>query len=168
MQRVRVYFWTDSQIVLHWVHKGTNTKPFISHRVKEICEAFLTAIWSFTPSADNPADLLTRGISADQLKSSTLWTCGPAWLLDRSTWPTWTPTSTLLLQAEEEASPTPVTQPSTVDTTESILLIIDISCYSSIHRLFAVTAYVFRFVHNLCKAQLRASGPLSSVELTNA
>ena len=59
MQRVRVYFWTDSQIVLHWVHKGTNTKPFISHRVKEICEAFPTATWSFTPSADNPADLLT-------------------------------------------------------------------------------------------------------------
>ena len=36
MQRVRVYFWTDSQIVLHWVHKDTNTKPFISHWVKEM------------------------------------------------------------------------------------------------------------------------------------
>ena len=35
-QQVRVYFWTDSQIVLHWVHKDTNTKPFISHRVKEM------------------------------------------------------------------------------------------------------------------------------------
>ena len=73
-QRVRVNFWTDSQIVLYWILKGNNPKPFISHRVKEINEAFPTAIWSFTPSADNPADLLTRGLSADQLKSSRL--CG--------------------------------------------------------------------------------------------
>ena len=34
--------------------------------------------------------------------------------------------------------------------------------------LFAVTAYVLRYVHNLRKAQPRTSGPLSSVELTNA
>ena len=128
-QRVRVYFWTDSQIVLHWLRKGNNSKPFIAHRVKEINEAFPTAMWSFTPSADNPADLLTRGLSADQLKSSRLWTCGPDWLLDRSTWPTWTPTSALHLQAEEEASPTPVAQP-TEESTESepcVLSIVDIS-----------------------------------------
>ena len=104
-QRLRVHFWIDSQIVLHWIHQGTNPKPFISHRVKEICEAFPAAIWSFTPSADNPADLLTRGLSTDQLKSSRLWTHGPDWLLNRSAWPTWSPTSILHLQAEEEASP---------------------------------------------------------------
>ena len=48
-QAVRVYFWTDSQIVLHWC-KGINPKPFISHRVKEIHGTFPTAPWSFTPS----------------------------------------------------------------------------------------------------------------------
>ena len=62
-QQVMVHFWTDSQIVLHWIYKGTNCKPFISHRVKEILEAFPTATWSFTPSGDNPADLLTRGLA---------------------------------------------------------------------------------------------------------
>ena len=30
-QQVKVYFWTDSQIVLHWLNKGTNCKPFISN-----------------------------------------------------------------------------------------------------------------------------------------
>ena len=169
-QRVRVHFWTDSQIALHWIHKGTNCKPFISHRVKEIREAFPTATWSFTPSGDNPADLLTRGVSADQLKSSILWTCGPDWLLDRSTWPTWTPTSTLHLQAEEEAPPTPVTQ-HTEDSPESepcVLSSVDISRYSNINRLLAVTSYVLRFVHNLHKVQHRVFGPLSSTELANA
>ena len=166
---MRVHFWTDSQIVLHWIHKGTNCKPFISHRVNEIREAFPTATWSFTPSGDNPADLLTRGLSADQLKSSTLWTCGPDWLLDRPTWPTWTPTSALHLQAEEEALRTPVTH--TEDSTESgpcILSSIDTSLYSNINRLLAVTSYILRFVHNLRKVQHRLSGPLSSTEFANA
>ena len=71
------HFWTDSQIVLHWVHKGTHSKPFIDHRVREICDAFPSVSWSFTPSADNPADLLTRGISTSQLRTSHLWTQGP-------------------------------------------------------------------------------------------
>ena len=165
-----MHFWTDSQIVLHWIHKGTNCKPFISHRVKEIREAFPTATWSFTPSGDNPADLLTRGLSADQLKSSILWTCGPDWLPDRSTWPTWTPTSTLHLQAEEEASPATVIQ-QTEDSTESepcVLSSVDLYRYSNINRLLAVTSYVLRFIHNFRKVQHRVSGTLSSTELANA
>ena len=92
-QGVRVYFWTDSQIVLCWIFKGNNSNPFILHHVKEITETFPTATWSLTPSTDNPADLLTRELSTDQLKSSRLWTCGPDWLLDR--WPTWTPSTSL-------------------------------------------------------------------------
>ena len=166
-QQVKVYFWTDSQIVLHWISKGTNCKPFISNRVKEITEAFPDSTWSFTPSSDNPADLLTRGLSAAQLRSSTLWTCGPDWLLDRSTWPTWTPTSALHLQAESEDSPTPLVQ-QTEDSTPCSLSIIDTSRYSNIYRLLAVTAYVFRFVHNLRKEQHRVSGPLLSSELVKA
>lgn len=47
-QRMRVYFWTDSHIVLHWLRKGNNSKPFIAHRVKEINEAFPTAIYIYT------------------------------------------------------------------------------------------------------------------------
>ena len=75
-QAVTVYFWTDSQIVLHWILKGTNPKLFIYHRVKEIHDTFRTAPWSFTPSADNPPDLLTRGLPTTKLKSSHLWTHG--------------------------------------------------------------------------------------------
>ncbi|XP_065911263.1 uncharacterized protein [Dysidea avara] len=166
-KQLGVYFWTDSQIVLHWIHKGTNPKPFIAHRVNEICKAFPAATWSFTPSGDNPADLLTRGLSTDQLKSSTLWTQGPGWLLNRSAWPTWTPTSILHIQAEEASPSTPLV----ADTTESepcILSIIDISRYSSINRLLAVTAYVLRFSNNLHKPQNKICGALSSSELAHA
>ena len=142
-------------------------KPFISHRVNEICEAFPAATWSFTPSADNPADLLTRGLSTDQLKSSRLWTQGPDWLLNRSIWPTWTPTSILHTQTENDSPSTPPVE----DTTERepcILSIVNISRYSNIHRLSAVIAYVIRVVNNLHKPQRTLRGPLSSLELTCA
>ena len=31
-----IHFWTDSQIVLYWIFKNSNSKPFVTHRVKEI------------------------------------------------------------------------------------------------------------------------------------
>ena len=71
------HLWTDSQIVLYWIYKQTNSKPFINHRVTEIVKSFPPKKWSFTPTSDNPADLLTRGISAQQLYSSKLWSQDP-------------------------------------------------------------------------------------------
>jgi len=31
-----IYYWSDSQIVLCWLHNKERLKPFIAHRVKEI------------------------------------------------------------------------------------------------------------------------------------
>ena len=79
-----IHLWTDSQIVLHWIYKSHHqSKPFISHRVTEIVGAFPANSWSFTPSGDNPADLLTRGVSVQQFFSSELWLHGPQWLISR-------------------------------------------------------------------------------------
>ena len=166
----QVHFWTDSQIVLHWIHRGTNPKPFIDHRVREICTTFPEASWSFTPSDDNPADLLTRGISTSQLQVSELWTQGPHWLLMKSDWPTWTPTSVLHLQTEEDVEPEathPVESSATVSHT-GMLPIIDVSRHSSFLRTLNVTAYVFRWLHNVRKQQPKLSGPLTSNELASA
>ena len=40
----------------------------------------------YVNSFDNPADLITRPIRADQLKNSNLWKIGPIWLTDESNW----------------------------------------------------------------------------------
>ena len=86
------------------------------------------AHWSFTPSLENPADLLTRGLSTNQLRTSHLWIHGPYWLLTQSDWLTWTPTPVLCLQAEEgtESESTNCTGEST-ESHNSILSFIDIS-----------------------------------------
>jgi len=61
------HLWTDSQIVLYWIYKQSSSKPFVHQIVTEIVDSFPPIKWSFTPTADNPADLLTRGISTQQL-----------------------------------------------------------------------------------------------------
>ena len=93
-----VQMWSDSQTVLHWISSQKALKPYVSHRVAEILS--VSNKWNYVPSADNPADLLTRGITFQQLSSSTIWQHGPPWLLSVENWPIWDPTGVLVTQSE--------------------------------------------------------------------
>ena len=128
---IRIHLWTDSQIVLHWINKNNSSKTFVSHRVMEIIKSFPISMWSYTPSADNPADLLTRGVSTQQLLSSELWLNGPHWLSNESNWPTWVPTNILHLQTAEDTDSGVVdSHDPTTKNIEGMCAIIDASQYS--------------------------------------
>ena len=147
------YLWTDSQIVLYWIHKQTSSKPFIYQQVTEIVDSFPPTKWSFTPTSDNVADLLTRGISTQQLLTSELWSQGLSWLLSESKWPKWLPTGILhinIAEAEEGIDQTTTPEEDT-SSVAGISNVVTISHYSSINKLLAVAAYVLRFIHNSYK-----------------
>ena len=94
----KTVFWSDSQIVIYWLSSQKELKCFIQNRVKEIHQATNNATWNYCPTSDNPvnpADLLTRGISADDLSKSNLWTHGPPWLTNHDHWPEWKPNNVL-------------------------------------------------------------------------
>ena len=96
-----VHMWSISQIVLHWIYdikQTTTAKPFIANRVTEITQSLLASAWTYVPTDENPADLLTRGISEKQLQSSQLWLHGPSWLTHTDQWPTWSPADVVHLQ----------------------------------------------------------------------
>ena len=116
---------------------------------------FPTSTWNHCPTDQNPADLLTRGITSSQLQSSSLWTNGPTWLLHESEWPLWNPKRTINLSLLEENDTEPFTTiPSETtpnDANSGIRLIIDTSRYSSLTKLLSVIAYVYRFVQNMRK-----------------
>lgn len=79
LQNNPTFFWGDSQIVLHWLESMKTLPQFISHRVAEIKGAVPNSSWGFCPTRDNPADLLTRGVSFQNLSSSdNIWWKGPA------------------------------------------------------------------------------------------
>ena len=166
-----IHMWTDSQIVLHWIYKSHNhSKQFISHRVAEIIGAFPANLWPFTPSGDNPANLLTRGISSQQLFSSELWLHRPPWLLSREDWTQWVPTNALLqlVEDDDDYENTPSTTQGSDGNVADIHNVVNITRYSSVGKLVAVTAYVLRYIHNSLKQQPLLNGPLTATELNSA
>ena len=88
----------DSQIVLHWLHSDKTLKQFVSNRVAAVTKVCPAQWWGYCPSEDNPADLLTRGISLSSLQSSQLWAHGPEWITQEVLRPTWSPTDILHVQ----------------------------------------------------------------------
>lgn len=84
-----VFLWSDSQIVLHWLHTSRPLKTFTANRVREIHDLTENRKWRYCPTGENPADLLTRGITCTQYKTSNIWLKGPSWLTDSEKWPSW-------------------------------------------------------------------------------
>ena len=46
--------WTDSQIVLHWLHSSKQLKQFIANRVQEIKKLFPSTVWGIVRQLTTP------------------------------------------------------------------------------------------------------------------
>ena len=169
---ISIHLWSDSQIVLYWLHSHKSLKPFVASRVQEINELFTPTAWRYCPTADNPADLLTRGINAASLDSSVLWKHGPAWLTTMDQWPVWNHTEVLHIHSQEDIidSETQETATGIEQNRETVGLhcIITISNHSSLDKLLGVTAYILRFIRNTKQSTSTSTGPLSVQELHKA
>ncbi|KAJ8914134.1 hypothetical protein NQ315_016212 [Exocentrus adspersus] len=65
------YLWCDSTIVLNWLSaEPSNWNTYVANRVTEIQELNL-----------NPADIISRGSSPNNLKANPLWWSGPDFFL---------------------------------------------------------------------------------------
>ena len=170
LQDTTIYFRGDSQIALHWLASTKALPQFVSRRVREIKEAFPSATWSYCPTQDNPANLLTCGVSFEFLSSpDSLWWNGPAWLTTSDTWPKWELQTLPMVQLHAAAALSKefTLQPMAAEGT-GLHQAIKLTSFSSLNRLLAVTAYVYRYVNNLCKSQPKLTGPLTAAELSCA
>ncbi|XP_068240256.1 uncharacterized protein [Palaemon carinicauda] len=78
---VRVRCWKDSTIALSRIQGYASKKDlFVANRVKEIRELTPPSCWQYCVRKGNPADLITRGLIADNLVNSTMWLYGPSML----------------------------------------------------------------------------------------
>ncbi|XP_045213485.2 uncharacterized protein LOC123564176 [Mercenaria mercenaria] len=146
----KIDYWSDSQIVLHWLSNPEKTNRFIRRRVEEIKNQTGTGSWRYCPTQNNPADLLIRGISASQYQDNKLWFTGPPWLTDEINWPKCKVRDTTVLskiQPEDDQHTRISRQP-----TPQIPDTIDVSRFNNLQKLFRVTAYVRRFIDN-CRTQ---------------
>ena len=165
-----VYMWTDSQIVIHWLNSEKKLKQFVSNRVIEIRNICPAKCWRYCPSADNPADLITRGISLSTLQEAVIWTHGPEWITREEQWPVWNPTEILHVQlasAETEVLvPESDEQPAEEQT--GVQTVIDIERYSTLTKLLYVTAYVLRFIACVKPRVSKVTSPITVNELSKA
>lgn len=77
-----IFLWSDSTIVLNWISSPSRKwSVFVANRVGEIQRRTDVAQWHHIASADNPADVLSRGIGPLNLANATTWWHGPEFLL---------------------------------------------------------------------------------------
>ncbi|XP_062551107.1 uncharacterized protein LOC134216156 [Armigeres subalbatus] len=83
------YFWTDSTCVLRWIQATpTMWTTYVANRVAKIQTITEKGHWRHVPGMDNPADLISRGISPGEIVANRFWWQGPRWLeLGSELWP---------------------------------------------------------------------------------
>jgi len=117
--------------------------------------------WEHCRGIDNPADYLSKGVNADQLKGLDAWWREPTWLSKGvELWPC--NASTI-----EQSPPEERKTPHAVLHIQIPAPLLDPSRYSSYWRLLRVTAWIFRSIRNVRFAR-RSSGELTASELTQA
>lgn len=83
-----IVLWCDSEIVCYWLRNNKPLKVFVCNRVSKINELTEDIRWRHVRTHDNPADLVSRGVSPKGLADSSLWWHGPSWLrLPSEEWP---------------------------------------------------------------------------------
>jgi len=136
---------------------------FVSNRVGQIQELTELNSWNHVKTRENPADLISRGVSPVLLMQSQLWWNGSPWLnLNRDWWKTES-VRTLPTSELPEARKTALV---IKDSFEEWNILHTISTMRHLQR---VVAYVLRFINNSRKNKVdRSVGPLTSDELKHA
>lgn len=81
-----IYLWSDSSIVLSWIRTPSyQLKSFVAARVSKIQES--SNNWFHVDTKQNPADMVSRGITPQSVTESNLWWHGPEYLTKNIQWP---------------------------------------------------------------------------------
>ncbi|XP_055622906.1 uncharacterized protein LOC129766405 [Toxorhynchites rutilus septentrionalis] len=136
------YFWSDSSVTLQWLQSPPNVwKTFVANRVSEVQHYTHGCRWNHISGVENPADLVSLGLSVEDFICSDLWKRGPAWLSSSSDhWPISKPSEVAGEVLEIKQLVAIVQTPSTCN-----FLFLR---WSSYRRLLNCTAICLRFINN--------------------
>lgn len=168
----KIYFWTDSTIVLSWIRMSPHLlKTFVQNRVTQINELTGDMVWRHVKGALNPSDMLTRGVDLNSLQydKNSLWWCGPPFLSDpyNSNWS--------CTDYNEYDQITCFDIPDLKVSTVNLCNVnysnefIDFERFSSFNRLKRMGAYLLRFIYNTrVDKSKRKTGSLSVDEINES
>ena len=163
--------WSDSMIALGWLRgRPERWNVFVRNRVSHIQELTSAENWRHCRSEDNPADLLTRGVFADQLMASPQWFGGPVWLSQPGGPPVEDDDVTAPDSLPESVSVTAdvgtLTATSVVSETDCDLF--QMERHGTLSKASRVVGWVLRFVFNARNRSQRRAGELKTEELAAA
>ncbi|XP_065079407.1 uncharacterized protein LOC135702304 [Ochlerotatus camptorhynchus] len=163
--KTKPFFWTDSMIVLCQIRSPpARWKKFIANRVSEIQRLTAGGIWSHVPGSENPADIISRGMSLADMRNTPAWWIGPQWLNQPSRF--WPPIN----------QPIPDNLPNIAQAERPISLPVQavppnelFELRSSFPRLVRLVTYLRRFQHNVSyqNRNNRKTGHLTTFELND-
>ncbi|XP_055633776.1 uncharacterized protein LOC129774103 [Toxorhynchites rutilus septentrionalis] len=167
----QAYFWVDSTAVLCYLKATPSTwSTFVANRVSKIQHATENCEWNFVAGHNNPADIISRGLSPSKLLQSQLWWKGPSWLQQPTdSWPTFVPD----IQTDSDVSKD-IRKTSIVFTAPSSITQPFIEEYvvrfSNYQKMLRVMSYAQRFIKNssVSKAEREKSKFLTTNEVRHA
>lgn len=144
LENVTTLLWSDSEVVLNWINSpSTAFQTFVANRVASIHEITMTQQWRHVSSQQNPADVLSRGISPEKLTSCLIWFYGPQFLHGpESIWPP--PFKTTKSCELERRKITLVTQ----EKVSEVSFLDGINHGNSFRKLQRIFGYIIRFIQS--------------------
>lgn len=164
---INVHLWSDSTIALSWLRSHSSRwVTFVANRVSHIHDITPTDWWQHVVSADNPADVCSRGQLPQELLHNSLWWAGPPWISNPRSLRLDKPD--VLCEDPRALDEVKVTAPVALVLQRSTLLLEEESNQSildslllriaSIDKLVRIVSYCFRFIF----AARKLNGPLTN------
>ena len=163
---LRYYCWSDSMVALSWIKADPSRwKAFVANRVVEIQTLTVLDRWFLCSGVENPADLLTRGVTTEELIFSKVWLQGPKFLVERRSDEVdlLEPSAVLCsVMAEETSSPVLIA----ATPGENVF---QVERWGKLTKAIRVVAWVLRFIFNSRhKLEDRRLGDVSYDEMQHA
>ena len=141
-----IFCWSDSNVVLYWIYNDyKKQKKFVENRLIQIRNLVNKPNWSYCPTQNNPADIVSRGMSVSKLADNGLWWEGPDFLkTEKKYWPTFEGSAKeRQIPESEKVAVVLMSNSSYVSDLNAILPCENYSCFD---KLIRVTVLVLKFV----------------------
>ena len=152
-RKLRVYYFSDSEITLYRLLKPAETyKVWVANRLKAIQTSTDVEDWKKVESAENPADISSRGADLTELIDSDLFWSGPEWLVNPDTkfkrMVAELPPKTIQMDLEEVKTSLNINACTLKNKTDDVIEDI-LEKFNEWHKVINTIAWCKRFIKNL-------------------
>lgn len=156
-----VFYWCDSQVVLHWLNTNCNTlNIFVRNRVSKIQLLSDAKGWSYVRTKNNPADIISRGATPTQLKNFDMWWKGPLFLYQN------------ISEYQEDVPELSISDIPELKKNIALVastiqnLSFPFERFSNFHKMIRVVSFMLRFKHNCLNSLSKKLGPITIEEFS--